>query len=181
LSDTYLFKCINEFLDEAIDVSVCDQFPEGVKAYCIVNLAQFKLEPAECENFDSPDERLNLLNRDKCLFNVAVREADSGLCKQFTSVIKRDLENSCYHDVAIETNDLKLCERVKMRDSRISCLINVAANKNDPSICVDKVSSSDKDFCYEGIAKVSKNLGYCQAISDQDLRDSCYSYIVKRL
>lgn len=85
---------------------------------------------------------------------------------------QQNIRDDCYFERAIETNNYRLCDRIKLSTLKWSCKSKIAISKQDLSKCYELQSS--KDYCLEKIAEIKNNLTICRDISTQYWHDLCY-------
>ena len=105
-------------------------------------------------------------------------------CKQISN---ENYKDSCYFDLAEETGDLSICEKLTDKTAnrkKRHCYINLARETGDISIC-EKIKENNnylsKEYkynCYASVAEGTKNINICdEKFEEGSWKDSCYSNV----
>ena len=174
--------CIRELAIKRKDVRLCsritarsgDSAKEQDKAdHCIRGYAVDVPDPAVCGMIVDHDIRLRCINESN--------KADSPqLCDSFED---DELQSSCMMNLAIDTADLMLCERIRDRyvlperrfidDPADNCISSIAVNQRNPELCFTARSSLLQAHCIRNIAWELKKPELCESIVSSDVRRQC--------
>jgi len=179
------------------DLLICDKIQSRViRDLCYEDVAEKKQDPNICESIEDRG------SRGSCYHRVAVAKQDPALCEKM-GFIQSYIEE-CYRNIAKETKNLNLCEKITFQNIKSLCYTDIAVVTKDPSICeryeVDKTlcyrqvaeATNDpelcekvktqpfRDFCFENIAEEIKSLKLCEKIEDQSTKERCYRKIEER-
>ena len=121
--------------------------------------------------------------KDKCLMDYAKEHKDPAVCEFTYLELSREM---CYYDVAILTNDVELCKKIKSAISTLVtlpslCFKTIAVNLRNETICEYTDNKwSYKDMCYTEIAKLTGNETICEYTSNTWAhKDTCYVEVAK--
>ena len=139
--------------------------------------------------------------RDECIGFVAIETNNFSLCNGLSSKMSHDLryisgfegglinasiEDACFFEVFVITENWKLCEKIKDLSLKDSCYLNIAGRKTNISICEMIKSFSIRDGCYFDIARLTNDTDICYKISIDDsenlgkrTKKNCLSYFGK--
>jgi hypothetical protein len=80
--------------------------------------------------------------------------------------------NRCIRNLAIETQNISLCSKLKTSHSgKTNCEYLVVTKNNNPNLCEEEIVS--RYYCYRNYAEYSKNETYCEKITDEILKNLC--------
>jgi len=86
------------------------------------------------------------------------------------------LKDNCYKRVAIKTDNISICEKIKLYyQAADECYLHFAEKNNDISLCRKIILTENKDYCYLKFAKEKKNSSLCEKIIDKGTKELCYN------
>jgi hypothetical protein len=154
------------------DLSICDKIQSRViRNLCYEDVAEKKQVPDICERIEDQS------SRGSCYHRVAIARHDPALCEK-TGFIQSYIEE-CYRDIAKETQDLNLCEKITIQNIKNLCYSDIAVIKKDASIC--EQYGIDKSFCYRQVAEAINDPAVCEKEKTQPFRDFCFEEIAEDL
>ncbi len=95
------------------------------------------------------------------------------ICKDVKSLAEK---NSCYRDLAFETNKTYFCTKV-FNSSSISesCVAFLAIKANSKTACYELLDLKTRSYCIAELAIKKVELPLCDNVEDRDWRTYCYS------
>lgn len=83
-------------------------------------------------------------------------------------------QDHCYQQVAVNTGNLPLCEKVDRDPPMTKCYMLIAARRNDPAVCDQVPPTSDpqaylKIDCLWEVAMENNNNAACEAMGSQKI------------
>lgn len=81
-------------------------------------------------------------------------------------------KDHCYQAVAVNTENLAICEKITRPPPMTKCYLLIAAKKNDPSICDEIPRTNDpqaylKVDCLWEVAMTNNNQAACEALGSE--------------
>ncbi len=141
------------------------------------------LDISSCEKDD---------NKYLCLVGLALYNQDPSLCEQAASLDERDYNDKtfiwgeCYHRIAVEKKDLKVCDMIDNDVYKDSCYVEVYVEIGDPAACentphsiipTNPEANLERDDCYSGIARKTVNVQLCEKVVNEHNKDLCHQSI----
>ena len=154
-------ECYATTADEIADITLCEEIQQEFnRSDCYMKLIEGTEDPELCSKI------LEGQWRDVCFTEIAKNKKDEGPCEK---VAKKD---SCYLDIAIETEDESICENAgQLKDA---CYGYIASQKKDELLC-EKITGGDsvRGICYLNVAWAKKDLTLCEKVKTEKIRERC--------
>jgi len=170
LSEEDNSKCFHQEL--------CDKI-ENIhnKNFCLMKVGSVLKDDSICEKIIGSESRKNY-----CLSSVASASGNIEECENFDTTNKE----SCYYDIAVESNDQSICELITLDSKRDDCYFQIFLDLNDVEIC-DKIigrpgndinakckaiyyedpSYCEEDTCFYGLALNLKDSSICDLMPEE--------------
>jgi len=156
-------ECIKDIAIEQDNIDLCGYVPREVYGITVGNPSRYYYE---CYK--------------GIIFNG--KRTDADLCKQqYKEYYHSDLNiplNTCLFEVAVNKDDLSICQKAGPYDSASWCYGGIAIKRNDPTICNSCFGSSyETADCLTDMALKNDNLQYCQDREYDFQREECVSKV----
>lgn len=115
--------------------------PKGSREECINGCVM--LWKANKDNVSKPDEEMNKYCDQMCDAGQGIKNSDPASCAKGEGAYR----DTCYVNVARDTVDASLCEKVERETLRAGCYRDVSAKNGDKSLCEKVTVSYIKDSC----------------------------------
>ncbi len=171
---------------------------QGSKDFCYTSFAQTKPDLTPCERVENEGFRST------CFKHIAIAKKDFSLCH--TNESNSENVGTCQSQIALDGNDVKLCEQIEHQgwqdlcystyaekhkdislcgfiksEEKNRCIRLVAVATSDIALCNTIIDASEKDSCNSGIGKTTNNISLCDTISDITERGDCYMKVAFNL
>jgi hypothetical protein len=119
------------------------------------------------------DEIKDAAARDRCVFEVARRREDEGLCARASATVALYCQSVFQSERARENDDIELCLQVADPVQKESCFTTIVASK-DRAFC-ETLPDAPRERCLSIIFfhDVAQNPELCNELSDPVARESC--------
>lgn len=115
--------------------------------------------------------------KDVCIVEKAVELQNADYCKNFN---KDEAKNNwCYTDLAKETNNIKLCNKIINEESKEYCQRDLFLENNNLEGC-SSLSNLAKDDCYQEFAVKNDDYQLCLKAEDSSVHDDCLLKFAKK-
>ncbi len=114
---------------------------KGSKEECITGCVM--LWKANKDNDAKPEEEMNQYCNQLCDAGQGMKNSDPELCAKGEGAYK----DTCYLNVARDTVDSSLCEKIENERFRSGCYRDIVAKNKDKSLCEKITVSYIKDSC----------------------------------
>ncbi len=142
---------------------------EELKASCYIQVAIQKQDLSKCEEIGK-----RWLNAEEtCYAEFSIANKDASGCEK----LKETHKDACYTQVALNTNNAELCEKIQNRaitdigkgefSNYDECYSKIAEKRNDPLLCEKVLGNNRKNFCYTKIATTINDETICKSISGE--------------
>ena len=160
-------SCVAELAKAKQDLSVCDLIQsEQTKGFCQEQLAEIKNDVKICEHIT------DIYWISNCYFNLGIKNNKDEFC---LSILDRDQEMKCHEEVALATNDYKLCDLLATERKDI-CLGKIAKETLKLEVCDGISVPISVDACRLKVVKLSNNKELCAEIKTSIVRDACNEF-----
>ncbi|NYZ77430.1 hypothetical protein H0O02_03905 [Candidatus Micrarchaeota archaeon] len=168
------------------DITTCDFILDrGTKDWCYGDVAEKTLNSSICESIESVGYK------NACYWEVAVKKPDASLCANVVARKGYLGPETCYENVAEETNDISICNMILGSEGIYECkrgaLVlmfseyfstleekNVSICATAPGAILGEDSNLHRDVCYTVLSYDLLDVTLCEYIGNSDLRDDCY-------
>lgn len=116
---------------------------------------------------------MGYLRADTFYFKLSSEKScETGLKNLFLRLVGDFDQEECYGIVAVQTKNIKVCEKIMTIRNRDSCFNEMAVFIPEYSLCEDIQNTELKSVCTMNVA-IKRN--ECDTVADQRYKDLCYS------
>lgn len=158
-------QCYIELAVDKKDITICDKFlsgsPKMTGCYFQTIVKNKDLQVNVCSIAQDKND---------CYATFANINNDISLCDNLSDALLKD---RCYQVMLIDNKDYNACNKVNVQNKNLIpiCYAYVAINNDDLKIC-DR-DSNLRDACYAVVAFTKKDLKICENIEDISLKGQC--------
>jgi len=120
---------------------------------------------------------LNSESQKSCYIKLAIENNDINICEKLDEYEKYN----CYHELAKRNRDVTLCDQIK-KWFKNECYKDLAKILEDESLCEkleENQGTNSKSYCFYDLAKIKNDISLCDKISD-DFTISPYVGLARR-
>lgn len=151
------------------DITLCDEFGDESKDYCIWDMASLYKNESICERLENVS--FGGKGKDSCYRIIAIDKEDLALCEKILDQERRE------YCISIIKKDTSLCENISNESDRDSCYNSFAWNIENLDICNKISKNSRREFCYKIVAQISLNQSICDKLSISARKELCYNVV----
>ncbi len=116
-------------------------FGGAISIYLVDKYWQPKINESIC------DEILDIKDRDRCYYDVAIEKWDSLLCSKIEKLEFQ--RNKCYYDIATKTKNVKLCEEIRNNSwLKTQCYKEISPELVKPDLIINQVRTHPSPLRY---------------------------------
>jgi len=152
-----------------------------------------KAEPTEEETKLCMEAIANIREKEDCIRKMALDTGNIELCKK---LLDKDCQNelaiklnkpgecvwnSCFEELAIKNNDIRLCKKAS---NEVWCISRVAFSQNDIKLCEKILKTYDREQCYVWFGTQAGEKGdrkLCEELPNQFAQGSCYLKVAVKI
>ena len=171
----------------AKDETICQEIkshyvhPDGNARYaCYAQLAKVKNDIKICDNVGTENVRMGQ-TKDACLSQVLGQQKDDSQCLTISDLYYK---NYCYYQVALLTNNVEICKKMKRDGSWSSifdgCYEGIARNTGNVDIC--NIAPDFNGCMFSGLIfiKDKKDVSLCGKIENKEYAKKCYNALINK-
>jgi hypothetical protein len=115
---------------------------------------------------------------DGCIRQLALERNDIDICDEVTA---DDARGSCYAAFAVKHNDLNLCRKESKKDKRNDCYLKFVKGYDDLNICTGKIKGDKgQDECFDEIRDDYDEPDLCTYFHSETKRIKCFKRAAKK-
>lgn len=174
--DSCMFSLI-DYIDENVSLSFCEEILWANKDDCYKKMALEKMDENLClEVFD-------FSSKEDCFYDLAIEAMNPDLCEEVEKTRINSLrQNACFKQVAFNSKEAEVCERVELEEEYFECYYDLALDLESYSICnlITKFthiySYSNyplQQMCIKNYAAETGTQLACSEVVDSELNQAC--------
>ncbi len=127
--------------------------------------------PKECDKLTNQDGSVEQDRIDRCYSKIAVNQEDISICDQIKN---EDYSGPCYGNIAVVTENVELCAKAGYETD--DCYGKIAIAKNNEDICKKiEAYGYTQNNCFESIAIKKMNSNICKELDHEEDQDKYLS------
>ncbi|MES1188442.1 MAG: hypothetical protein ABUL60_31795 [Myxococcales bacterium] len=140
---------------------------------CYTKYAEATAAPELCEALPVGGEAR--YSRADCIKRVALATGNAALCER----VGNDDGASCFRDLAVVLEDVKLCEKISRVDERERCYHDLARALQQPELCRRVERDRERASCLSGAIPRGTDPKVCDMLQLVAGRESCLSEVAR--
>lgn len=117
--------------------------------------------------------------RNKCIYDIAIASEDLKLCESVQEIPFLS-KDVCLSGIAYRTSNITVCTKLEeLIGIGYLCFGRIAVLEQDPEICYAITKQVYRDSCFKDIGATLSNLDDCDKIENRYTKEDCYDQIVE--
>lgn len=174
-SDDKRYQCYKDYVNKKLEFAGCSEIKDSNhKQLCYTAVALHNI--SICDGIYKPlprnkREKINATFR--CIGGTAIATGDHQLCNRTNNTLWAD---RCYTGVAVDKEDVAICQETILDETALDCFSSVAANTGIEACDTADNAIYESDIryrCYIDFALEKQSLAACRMIKSELWHDKC--------